>query len=143
VPSASVLVAAEPGGFQVQAALQPLAGWLPDGADLIQAGQFGAARRRSGHGAAPVRQPVRFRCLVAVDPGEGVPIPACRPGPGPVDRVIGGAVALGGLVQRGQRNPGQPQPGHGLLVARAAGAPAPSRAPGGRRCTLRAWPSAR
>jgi hypothetical protein len=34
-------VLAEPGGFQVQAALQPLAGGLADGAIVVEAGKLG------------------------------------------------------------------------------------------------------
>jgi len=84
VPRASVLVVAQPVGFKVQAALQPLAGRLPDGAGLIQAGQFGVLGGVQGTAQLPVRQPVRFRCLVAVDPGETAPDPGlqARPRPG-------------------------------------------------------------
>ena len=69
----------------------------------------------------PVGQPVRLRCLVAVDPGPGAPDPGLQAGPGPVDRVIGGAVAVGELVEPGQGRLGQAQPGYGLLVLRVAG----------------------
>lgn len=40
-PAASALLVAEPGGLQVQAALQPLAGGMADGAVVVEAGEFG------------------------------------------------------------------------------------------------------
>jgi hypothetical protein len=55
------------------------------------------------------------------------PIRACKPTRGPVDRVIGGAVADGELVQPGQGGLGQAEPGHGLLVAGAVRAGYPGQ----------------
>ena len=60
----SVLVVAEPGGFQVQAALQPQSGGLADGAVVVQPGQFGVLGGVQGASQLPVGQPVRFRGLI-------------------------------------------------------------------------------
>ena len=60
-----MLAAGEPGRFQVQAALQPLAGGLMVPSSYKRASSAAFRARRS----SPVGQPARFRCLVAVDPG--------------------------------------------------------------------------
>jgi len=39
-----VVLVAEPGGLQVEAALQPLAGRRADGAVLVEPGEFGVLR---------------------------------------------------------------------------------------------------
>ena len=90
----SVLLVAEPGGFQVQAALQSLAGGLADCAVVVQPGEFGVLRDVKGAAQVAVGQAVRFGRLGAVDPGAGAPDPGLQAGPGPVDRVIGGAVTV-------------------------------------------------
>jgi hypothetical protein len=96
-----VLLVAEPGGLQVQTALQPLAGGLADGAVVVQPGEFGMLGGVQGAAQVPVGQAVRLRWLVAVDPGAGASDPRLQAGPGPVDRVVGGAVGVGELVQAG------------------------------------------
>jgi hypothetical protein len=123
-----VLLVAEPGGLQVQTALQPLAGGLADGAVVVQPGEFGMLGGVQGAAQVPVGQLARFGWLVAVDPGAGTPDPGLQAGPGPVDRVVGGAVGVGELVQPGQGRLSQAQPGHGLLVARPAGRRDPGQA---------------
>jgi hypothetical protein len=106
-----VLLVAEPGGLQVQTALQPLAGGLADGAVVVQPGEFGMLGGVQGAAQVPVGQLARFGWLVAVDPGTGAPDPGLQGGPGPVDRVIGGPVIsstgiVGEFIQPGQRRLG-------------------------------------
>jgi hypothetical protein len=120
-PATSVLVVAEPGRFQVQPALQPQAGGLADGAVVVQPGEFGVLGGVQRASQVPVGQAARLRRLVAVDQGAGAPDPGLQAGPGPVDRVISGAVIVGEFIQPGQRRLGQAQPGDGLLMTHAVG----------------------
>ncbi len=112
---------AEPGGLQVQAALKLLAGGLADGAVVVEPGEFGVLGGIEVTAQFPVGQAVRFRCLGAVDAGAGAPDPGLQAGPGPVDHVIGSAVAGRELIEPGQGRLGQAQPGHGLFMARVRG----------------------
>jgi hypothetical protein len=54
---------AELGGLQVQAALQPLAGGLADGAVVVEAGEFSVLGGVEVAAQLPVGQEVRGRCL--------------------------------------------------------------------------------
>ena len=65
---------AEPGGLQVQAALQLLAGGLADGAVVVEAGEFGVLGGIEVAAQFPVGQAVLFWCLASVDAGAGVPL---------------------------------------------------------------------
>src|ERR1700759_2431124 len=94
----SVMLVAEPGRFQVQPALQPQAGGLANGAVVVPPREFGVLGGVPGASQVPVGQAARLRRLVAADPGAGAPDPGLQAGPGPVDRVIGGAVVVGEFI---------------------------------------------
>src|ERR1700759_163798 len=118
----SAVIVAQPGGLEVQAALQALPGGLADSGVLVEAGQFGVLGGVQGPAQLPVGQLSRFRGLVVIDAGPGPLYPALQDGPGAVDRVVSRAVLLGQFVQPGQGSLRQAQPGGGLFLARVAGA---------------------
>ena len=66
-----MLLVAEPRGFQVQTALQPLAGGLADGAVVVEAGEFGVLGGIQVAAQFPVGQAVRFGRAAPVDAGPG------------------------------------------------------------------------
>jgi len=116
----SLLLVAEPGGRQIQAALQPLPDGLADGAVVIQAGRLSVLGGVQGASQLPVGHPVRLQRPGPVDPGPRAPDPGLQAGPGPVNRVIGRGATVSELAQAGQGRLGQPQPGDGLLMTVAA-----------------------
>src|SRR5260370_20989307 len=84
-PAASALLLAEPGGFQVQAVLQLLAGGLADGAVVVEAGGVGGLGGGVGAGPGPVRPgaPRPGPGAAPAGPGGAPPRPPPRAGPAP------------------------------------------------------------
>jgi len=66
-----LVLLAEPGGLQVQAALQLLAGGLADGAVVVEAGKFGVLGGIEVAAQLPVGQAVRLGRAAPVDAGPG------------------------------------------------------------------------
>jgi len=97
-PGGSAVIVAQPGGLQVQAALQALPGGLADGGLVVEAAQLGVLGGVQGAAQLPVGQAARLRGLMVVDAGAGAPDPGLQGGPGPVDRVVGGGAFLVQLV---------------------------------------------
>ena len=67
----------------------------------VPASAFGVLGSVQGASQVPIGQAARLRRLVAVDPSAGAPDPGLQAGPGPVNRVISGAVVVGEFVQPG------------------------------------------
>src|SRR6266581_1400713 len=117
VPETSALLVAEPGELQVEAALQPLAGRLADGAAVVKAGKLGVLGGIEIAAQIPLGQAIRLRSTAAVSVRADAPDAGLQAGADPVDHGIWGGVTAGELIKPGQGRLGQAQLGDGFLMA--------------------------
>ena len=131
---ASVLLVAEPGGLQIEAALQPLVGCCADGPVFVEPGELGVLRADEVAAQFPFGQAAWFRRRGAVDAVAGVRDAGLQVAADPVDHGVGGAITARHLLEPGEGRLSQAQPGEGFLVARRGGPGDPGepgqRAPG-------------
>ena len=94
--------------IQVKVALQLLAGCCADGAVLVEPGEFGVLRADEVAAQFPFGQATWLRRRSTVGAGAAVPDAGLQADADPVDHGVWDGLAVGELVEPGQRLQGEP-----------------------------------